>query len=61
MHWRTHDQEIDAHYDHAHSVMDILIKGGMDEKQAKEAVERLWARGRAEGYEDAMYDAHDHD
>lgn len=55
MYWATKDAEVAAHYDHAHLVMDALIKGGMTEARAKAAVERLWQDGRDHGYEDGRY------
>lgn len=61
MFWRTPDAQVEAHYSHAHLVMDALVASGWTEAQARESVERLWRDGRAEGYEDAMYDAYDHD
>lgn len=59
MYWAATASEVQAHYDHAHSVMDALIKGGMKEAEAKAAVEALWSGGRQHGYDDATYDAND--
>ena len=59
MYWAATAAEVQAQYDHAHLVMDTLIKGGMTEHQAKESVEVLWNFGRQHGYDDATYDAND--
>ena len=61
MHWTTPDAQVNAHYAFAHDVMDSLVKAGHSEADAKAIVEQLWSSGRAEGYEDAMYDCNDHD
>lgn len=57
MYWATKDGQANEHYALAHTVMDTLVKGGMTEQQAKDAVEALWQGGRDEGYEDGRYDS----
>jgi len=46
MYWAATTKEANSHYEHAHQVMDTLVKGGMTEQQAKDAVEQLWYGGR---------------
>lgn len=57
MHWAATDTEVEKHYDTAHSIMDALIKGGLTEVQARQAVEDLWDGGRQHGYDDGCYDS----
>lgn len=60
MYWNTSDAQVEAHYSHAHLVMDALVGGGWTEAQAKKAVERIWNSGRSEGYDEGCYDSSDY-
>ena len=59
VYWGARDEEVNDAYNHAHLVMDTLIKGGMTEQQAKEAVEKLWSNGHNNGYLDGCFDSSD--
>ncbi len=59
MHWKTNDQERNEQYAHAEAVFDMLLKSGMNEAEAKKAIEKLWDDGRSHGYDEGFGDGCD--
>lgn len=58
-HWQTSDAEQAKIRANAVFIQAKLVAGGMDAKDARDAVERLFSDGRREGYEDGYEDGRD--